>query len=111
MAKGPKTATTIIIIIFVIVAGVTSIDLYRDYHMKSNAAECGFISTEGISKECECSVDKVDDDSFMSPLFQKAGNVNYYCYGECSGCVCYRRAYDSSFGETVWSEINCSRIS
>lgn len=111
MAIGPKTSTSIIIIIFVIVVGVTATDLYRDYHMKENAGECGFIRTVGTSKECECSGDEVDDDSFMNPLFQKAGDVNYYCYGDCSGCVCYRRAYDSSFGEPVWNVTDCSKIS
>jgi hypothetical protein len=110
MAKGPKTTTTIIILMFVIIVGVTAIDLYRDYHMKENAEECGFIKASGVSKECKCAGNMVDDGSLMNPMLKKAGEVNYYCYGECLRCRCYYEEYDRRIGNFTKVEVNCSAI-
>ena len=111
MARGLGTATTIIIFMVIIVGGISAVDLYRDYHMRENGEECGFSRRDGVSMECKCAGTMCDTGSIMNPMFKKAGEVNYYCYGECVRCICYQSVYDRSIRNFTKTAINCTNIS
>ena len=110
MVRGLGTATWIIIIMAIIILGVSAVDFYRDHHMKNNAMECGFTFRGGASRECKCAGSMVDSGSLMNPLFRKAGEIRYYCYGECVRCACYQSAYSRRYGNMTKTEIDCSDI-
>lgn len=88
-----ETFVKIMIILIVVLSiaffGTMAIDIHNENDMKANAQLCGFWSSAGAQKTCECSGRMTNPNNKINPLLMITGGVDYYCYGECSNCKCY----------------------
>ena len=101
MNKTSKIVLILVSVIVIFILAISVYDIYGEWHMKKFAKRCGSLSTAGTEMICGCDGKMVNDNSQLNPLLRKTGGVNYYCYGECMECKCYRGFRDNKI------EIDC----